>query len=120
MTTEWKEYTGSDEQISEIRESCRVAGFTYRMRTMDGRICDQVYAQFDLSFLKHNRKPAQYLICEKHPLMHMIDTQARTGQPVWIRLSTPTKFILQDFPTTKPDWNITGAEYSFQPFEELL
>lgn len=60
-----------------------------------------------------------YLICEPHPYADMIKRWADTGQPVWIRRNRWDAGISIRVieVTTTPDWNITGAEYSFTPFE---
>jgi len=112
---EWKEYTGSDEQIEDMRNAfmCRNRYGNELASIFNGNCF--VSAEHKKIFLKDN-EITQYLICEPHPLADMICQQARTGQPVWIR------FVAQDinkmigYETTKPDWNIPNAEYSFTPF----
>lgn len=81
-------------------------------------------------------KVTHYLIINPHPLADMIYQQARTGQPVWIRLpphvcSAFVQFIGGDWKvvkvglrtvtvlTTKPCWYLPGAqECRFTPFDE--
>ena len=121
--TEWKEYTGSDEQIAEIM---KCTGF----------IVDSQYSAFkavstfrsvhesDREWLKDHFSKydvKQYLICNPHPLADMICQQARTGQPVWVRYTLEwdrRSDTIETDCTTTPDWNIPGAEYSFTPFDD--
>lgn len=137
---EWIEYKGTDEQIDEMRNAehgyvCRYAsgrqGLVHKEKLGKMYLC----APEELKILLDNMGFTHYLICNPHPLADMIERQARTGQPVWIRLRKPYSINIweyKDHPTTKlmvdgrgvylitttPDWNIPGAEYSFEPFEE--
>lgn len=136
--TEWKEYTGSHEQIDEMMNA--KYGFIARNITSESRIMritiDQLFIEGqdepylpDLfgnkveNFLSFNNT-THYLICNPHPLVDMICQQARTGQPVWVRYSVvahwwqSTEYEIKTIRTTTPDWNIPGAEYSFTPFED--
>lgn len=121
---EWKEYTGSDEQISEMTLSKN--GYILRRK-------DSVESYILTGDPKMNEMESEvtthYLICDPHPLSDMICKQALTGMKVWIK-EAAIKFIPCEFggsemvqcvkvtSTAKPDWNITSAEYSFTPFEE--
>lgn len=104
--TEWKKYTGSDEQIEEISDSLQRHG--YITRNTEG--IESIVVCYDTT---------HYLICEPHPCADMIKQWADTGQPVWIRRNRWDAGISIRVieVTTTPDWNITGAEYSFTPFE---
>lgn len=121
---EWKKYEGSDEQIAEIIGAEN--GWIHRTR--DGT--ESSILRNSPSIVEYaGNEVTHYLICEPHPLAAMIIRQAQTGQPVWIRQdmyqpvyghyleswSDGKNFI---FKTVKPDWNISGAEYSFTPFED--
>lgn len=121
---DWVIYTGSDEQIAEIRAAkngiCLIfehskESFVYKLNDISSIDGDPVLSN----------TVTHYLICNPHPLAEMIIRQSQTGQPVWIR-----ELIRNyDFPeglsnnyvvsvTTTPDWNIPNAEYSFTPFKD--
>lgn len=130
MTTkqaEWKKYTGSDEQIAEITNSKH--GYVFRFKNGNELLSWQ---QYDLQIGNWPGDVKEYLIANPHPLAVMIIRQAQTGQPVWIKTedwsidvcqyegqlmgkSTDTHMV---FLTSKPDWNIPNAEYSFTPLED--
>lgn len=116
--SEWEEYTGSDEQIAEMR-NCK-NGFL--LRSSDHMYEHEIiYADADFSCIDVFNV-THYLICNPHPLADMICQQARTGQPVWVRhekYNDKTGGVTyQTFRMITPDWNIPNAEYSFTPFEE--
>lgn len=96
--TEWKEYTGSDGQIAEMRQSEH--GFVARNTSSVSSIMSIKLNQLFISgqknpylpelfgnkiseFLNYNNT-THYLICNPHPLEDMICQQARTGQEVWV------------------------------------
>lgn len=141
--TEWKKYTGSDEQIAEISNTKN--GFVCRNNETESGILTIKYGQLfsdqseypilnamwagSLKLFADNNKTTHYLICNPHPLADMICQQAQTGQPVWVkssRILSPSatyEFIearldCSIYVTTKPCWDIPNAEYSFTPFEE--
>ena len=114
--TEWKEYTGSDESICEIADAIHGVLLRYKCGKETLIVTANRTWGVCLDDVTH------YLICNPHPLADMICQQARTGRPVWVKEG-------RDFdrygyahsyhqPTTTPDWNIPGAEYSFTPFDE--
>lgn len=112
--TEWKEYTGSDEQDKEMENSKH--GYILnpvRIGETEIRHGNPLY-QFNTMGIK------SYLICNPHPLKDMIIRQTQTGQPVWVRYEyrDVTGPGIETFITTTPDWNIPGAEYRFTPFED--
>ncbi len=148
--SEWKEYTGSDGQIAEMRQSEH--GFVARNTSSVSSIMSIKLNQLFISgqknpylpelfgnkvseFLNYNNT-THYLICNPHPLEDMICQQARTGQPVWVRVkgtvskehwrcsqiwtvkTTAGEGLYSYSQPTEPNWNIPGAEYSFTPFEE--
>ena len=141
--TEWKEYTGSDGQIAEMRQSEH--GFVARNTSSVSSIMSIKLNQLFISgqknpylpelfgnkvseFLNYNNT-THYLICDPHPLEDMICQQARTGQPVWVKTTCigyrPCEFGGDEmyskpliYSTTTPNWNIQGAEYSFTEFKE--
>ncbi len=86
MITEWKEYSGSDEQIAELGAACTNDGFI--IRDANGICASVIKGENALpdAFLNYipemSCSTTHYLICEPHPFADMICQQARTGQPV--------------------------------------
>ena len=112
--TNWKEYTGSDEQIAEINNSKNGYLIAY-----DDIICDIEHGKIQKEWLVN---ATHYWIIPGDPLREMKIRWAQTGQPVWIKEQMANewgnyinKYIYHE-PTTTPDWNIPNAEYSFTPF----
>lgn len=132
MTAEWKEYTGTDEQIAEM---CN-AGHGFIWRDNNSGECVSI-TELNVFMGRHHlarylkeRSCIHYLTCNPHPLADMIIRQAQTGQPVWVKVKGYEAFpsskagetywwdgVYSILKTNQPDWNITGAEYSFTPFE---
>ena len=129
--TKWKEYTGSDEQITEMRETTN--GFILRYSTgvqteIFKRIGNSYVGEYidsrrrllsgnNLKEVLTKNKITHYLICNPHPLAGMICQQARTGQPVWWRAidGGGTGLCHKHFPPfAHPD----TFEYSFTEFKE--
>lgn len=124
--SKWVKYTGSDEQIAEIKANIH----GYLVRNALGMLSSRVRVAFDLDGV--GILPFEYLICNPHPLADMICQQVRTGQPVHIKVENGTGNHLLDistgfyyfdlehsvFITNTPDWNIPNAEYSFAEFKE--
>ena len=68
-----------------------------------------------------NKSVSHYLLCNPHPLADMIIRQAQTGQPVWVYITVGSEDgddIEYLPPTTRPNWNLPAAVYSFAPFED--
>ncbi len=127
--SEWQTFTGSPEQflaLSEARRGVIVKGMCEPVPMTD-------LQELTAYFRKHGT--FEFLICNPNPLEDMICQQARTGQPVWVRIELPNckDFLRPTYPedvligigtptvvivTNKPNWNIPGAQYSFTPFEE--
>src|SRR5574343_518471 len=119
---DWVKYEGTDEQIEEILYA---GGYIIRTNTgYESGIRMAVGKRDELISELNDGNVTHYLICQKHPLADMIERQARTGQPVWIKTVMDMPYaglpILDERiqKTNKPDWNIPGAEYSFYAFEE--
>lgn len=123
MTAQWVAYTGSDEQIAEMKK----ANDGYLLRCNDG--IDVPYNEYEYLHENHKEVVTHYLICNPHPLADMIIQQARTGQPVYVKVLRETwgmfkhTFIRHEekhtiYVTATPNWNIPNAEYSFIPFED--
>ncbi|AEJ02160.1 hypothetical protein Nit79A3_2388 [Nitrosomonas sp. Is79A3] len=114
--TEWKGYTGSDDQIAEMR-----SGFIFR--DVNGEQCNLVKRGCDFVSDGHLRnylstcECKEILICNPHQLSDMICQQARTGQPVWWRsIEGGGTGLCHEFmpPFAHPD----AFEYSFTEFKE--
>jgi len=123
--SEWKEYIGSKEQIAEMKASRDVI---IRFKSSYELLRSSCFVD-DFNDRLAYGTVTHYLICNPHPYADMICQQARTGQPVWIKISgfSPISMKFDKFfyhitysvyVTTTPDWNIPNAEYSFTPFEE--
>ena len=96
--SEWIKYTGSDEQIAEIKNA--KDGFVCRNSETDSGILSIKYGQLfsdqseypilnamwkgSLKLFIDTNNTTHYLICNPHPLADMICQQARTGQEVWV------------------------------------
>jgi len=137
MMTEWKEYTGSDEQIAEMINAKH--GFVCRNNETDSGILSIKYGQLfsdqseypilnamwkgSLKLFIDTNNTTHYLICDPHPYADMICRWARTGQPVWVKTFIDGSYAglpIKDasiYVTNTPDWNIPNAEYSFTTFE---
>jgi len=117
--TEWKKYTGATEQIKELKsEKRRICKYKDGTES-EVLIWFDTYNHPDYRLRSTIQEDMQmvdtYLICEPHPYADMIKRWADTGQPVWVKINDYTK---TRYMTTKPDWNIPNAEYSFTPFED--
>lgn len=112
MAPEWKEYTGSDEQFSEIVESKNDVLLEFRHGVQRFK---STFFQGDFI---NGGTITRYLICNPHPLADMICQQAKTGQPVWV--DRKDGLPNATFVTTTPNWNIPNAEYSFTPYDEMV
>lgn len=148
MTAQWIKYDGSDEQIAEMRNAEH--GFMAKNITSISSVMSIKFNQLFIqgqkgpylpelfgnkleNFLTHNNT-IEYLICTPHLYADMICQQARTGQPVWLRITNMIGIAgINDigeyykytdskgrniYKTNAPNWNIPGAEYSFTPFED--
>jgi len=119
--SEWKEYNGSDEQIAEMMDA--KSGVVLRNENLTEYLINLHHMDYELAkFAIETRFTCSYLICNPHPHADMICKQARTGQPVWVRIPVSYKRYgyryLTYGATTTPDWNIPNAQYSFTEFKE--
>lgn len=144
--TEWKKYTGAPEQIEEMMASKYGVLFIHHNGDMTETPVSAKNDLPDHIDQRYGYPPTHYLICNPHPNADMICQQARTGQEVYIKITLrdldyhisrlieffrfvdhgvdwhragqfePGESVI--FKTTKPDWNIPGAIYSFTPFED--
>jgi len=117
---EWIEYIGSDDQIRDILGS--KADVLFRYSNGVHRLRSSMFT----GDWKH-RTLTHYLICQPHPYADLIKIWADTGCPVWIKIPTisvrtdtgaKTDLYFRSECTTKPNWNIPGAEYRLTPFED--
>ena len=109
--SEWTEYTGSDEQIAEFKNTEN----GYVLRKSD----DKEVVFLSIEYRPNLDNVTHYWIIPDDPLREMKIRQANTGQPVWIRhKGNVDKFLYHHEVTTTPNWYIPNAEYSFTPFED--
>lgn len=111
---EWKKYTGSEEQLKEMKS----AAHGYIVRFNDGLECD-VRCEGLTSFMQS--KTTHYLICEPHKHADMIKRWADTGQPVyckflkvWVEFSNDLIWDDRDFEKfsfTPPEYTIKYRDY---------
>ena len=132
---EWKKYTGSDEQIAEMKASRDVI---IRFKSSYELLRSSCFVD-DFNDRLANGTVTAYLICDPHPYADMICQQARTGQEVWVlepvvgteehplwpRLLAEgisrenvgpallENGIFCQYSTRTPYWHIPGAKYSF-------
>lgn len=138
--SEWKEFTGSEDQIHEMIAADEwIVKYIHSTAPECTKISEinmgvPFYHEIEGYVVK------EYLICNPHPLEDMICQQARTGQDVFVHIAGTIyanyiahraaqdmdyfhsyynkKLEATTYITKKPNWNIPGAEYSFTPFEE--
>lgn len=124
---EWIEYIGSDEQIEEIDSGDNDILF----RLGNGKVMFE--CEVNGYWLEPFIGVTRYLICQPHPYADLIKIWADTGCPVWVKVTKRNDWsryidgvyykpraMVHEYlePTTKPDWNIPGAEYRLTPFED--
>jgi len=110
--SEWIEYSGSDAQIAEINNAYKNG---YILKT--GPVNQTLILKSRAEMGWYKDQFTHYLICNPHPLVEMICQQARTGQQVWIKEPINDFYDGCKYVTTIPNWNIPGAEYSFEPLK---
>lgn len=125
-TPEWIKYDGSPGQLDDITSHVG-RGIAYKYGKAGdlfiGHICK------DVQVMRNILRPAErYLICQPHPYADLIKIWADTGCPVWVKHRVTSiipdpmtgyfRSELRVNKTTKPDWNIPGAEYRLTPFED--
>ena len=127
MTTQqttWQEYTGSDEQIAEMRGSGFITRDINGIESEFVRHCnDFVSAEAHKNYFKY-QNITHYWIIPADPLREMKIRQAQTGQPVYYkyqRSDAHGNLINGDYEygvTVDPHWDYPNTEYSFTPFED--
>jgi len=119
---EWIEYTGSEDQVKEINESkC------FLLKRKDGAVSFVLHPPLVMNEID-DEVTTHYLIGQPHPYDDLIKIWADTGCPVWVRSNNLCyednnsnvweRFGLYVTSTTRPNWNIPGAEYRLTPFED--
>ena len=122
--TTWQFYTGSDEQIAELRGAKNGYVIRYSNDKISNIAWNDCIKNSQFVDWKNGERhcPTHYWLIPDDPLREMKIRQAQTGQPVWVRV--PTSFIRYGYhyitygATTTPDWNIPNAEYSLTEFKD--
>ena len=122
--TTWQFYTGSDEQIAELRGAKNGYVIRYSNDKISNIAWNDCIKNSQFVDWKNGERhcPTHYWLIPDDPLREMKIRQAQTGQPVWVRV--PTSFIRYGYhyitygATTTPDWNIPNANYSFTGFKD--
>lgn len=126
----WFDYNGSDEQIAKL------------LTSSDKFIVDSKWSVFKdpsklmllpiesniiwLKELLDSCGVKRFMFCEPHPYADIIKIWADTGCEVWVKIYIDGSYAglpIADIPiysTTRPDWNIPGAEYRLTPFEDQI
>lgn len=115
--SDWKEYTGTDKQISEMLNAEN--GFIGNSEFSITKDPFVARGFFDAEWLKKHLetyKVTHYWIIPSDPLREMKIRHAKTGQPVWVRLHDDYGGLKHC--TTSPNWSLPKAKYSFTPFED--
>lgn len=127
---DWTLFTGSKEQIDEIKNAQNGVIF------LDKHINYGEWIFFpeenDLSNIDTTTLLA-YFICEVHPYANVINIWRQTGQPIFIKCniigleySNHKRLNYGSFDgyfyymSTNPNWKILGAEYSLRPYANIL
>ena len=131
MTAQWVKFDGSDEQIANIEKA--LEGYVLRLEAVSGTHQTELLYRDEWDKFGSERI-IEYLICSPHPYADMICQWARTGQPVYVRITEDgdknefpelSDFIesvkhVETYCTNTPNWNIPGAEHSFTQFDGVV
>ena len=83
----WIEYTGSDEQIEEIKAADNGVMFEYVAGIgTDNFIFKYKDDRYHIDNRIANKAISKYLICEPHPYADLIKIWADTGCEVWVKM----------------------------------
>ena len=123
--SDWREYTGSDEQIAELASNTFIVNNINSIfgnpKVVNTFYTGKTYEEDKLWLRNHFQEYGitKYWIIPADPLREMKVRQAMTGQPVYWRLKKDNPgLIYRVFVTTSPDWNIPNAEYAFTEFRD--
>lgn len=119
--TKWIEYTGSDEQIEELKIAFIGDGFI--VKKANGRISGRIQGGIPLAegFIEYNFQESwcveEYLICQPHPYADIIKIWADTGCEVYWKNKTGggSGVCHEYFP---PFAHPNDFEYRLTPFED--
>ena len=111
--TEWKEYTGSDEQIAELKDALNSYGFI--TSRISGIRWNKQVIPSEITLNEVFEFATEYLIIPDDPLREMKIRQARTGQPVWYnhkfipphQINPP--FSFRSSKKQKESWYLSGT-----------
>ncbi|SFI31658.1 hypothetical protein [Nitrosomonas sp. Nm34] len=103
----WKKFTGSEEQLSEIKESKHGWIVKWKDGTLSS-IFDDDGENHDFHLVNFY-EVAEYMICQPHPHSEMIIEWARTGREVYW-YNGCGQWVIDDNPVWWPD-----MKYSFNP-----
>lgn len=121
----WIEYTGSDEQIEELKIAFIGDGFI--VKKADGRISGRIQGGIPLAegFIEYNFQESwcveEYLICQPHPYADLIKIWADTGCMIYVREPIDyamTGDMYKEYVTDQPNWNIPNAIFRLTPSED--
>ena len=112
--SEWKEYTGSDEQIAEIKTASK--GILCKLNSDEGKI-KRIMLKSWHSLYEYSDLITEYLICQPHPYADLIKIWADTGCPVYWRSKHggAAGACHENFP---PFAHPNEFEYLLTPFED--
>ena len=127
--SDWREYTGSDEQIAELASNTFIVNNINSIfgnpKVVNTFYTGKTYEEDKLWLRNHFQEYGitKYWIIPADPLREMKVRQAMTGQPVWVNVRYFDRELREHTykchrPTTTPDWNIPNAEYSFTEFKD--
>ena len=121
------EYTATSDQIKALNNALKFSnnGVFLRLKNGNHKIIKSHLYAYDFT---------HYLIRDPHPYADLIDIWRLTGCEVWTKFSYEyVGFLYKELSedtltrlnedsvivkTTKPNWNIPGAEYRLTPFED--
>ena len=100
-TPEWIEYTGGDEQLTELLTTDSKFMVDNEWSVFHKPTTLNMPATEDnlnwLAALLRDTKVKNYLICQPHPYADLIKIWADTGCPVWVRPTKPYEFEISDY-----------------------
>ena len=123
--TTWQFYTGSDEQIAELRGAKNGYVIRYSNDKISNIAWNDCIKNSQFVDWKNGERhcPTHYWLIPDDPLREMKLRHDATGQPVWVKVRYFDRELREHTykchrPTTTPDWNIPNAEYSFTEFKD--
>ena len=111
MNPEWKEYSGTNEQINDLNVAIRLSSSGVIIKKKDGTETGIIRA----NIYGYLHDATYYLICSPHPLFNMISRQSQTGQPVYWKDKESGETGIAYCSAT--NWDEDFYEYSFTQFD---